>query len=276
MENFELIEKYLGGKLTGPEIEAFEKQMQADPSLQSDVALQQQIIEGIKKARITEIKTMLNQVPVGGSILQSGVAVGKVVTGIVAVGAVVTGSLLYFKPWVKASVPVPKTEIPAVENKPEPITPVDTLSEFKENKAVAAPTMPQSKKEAVAPKAKAVQPKIDVLDPTDELTKTTDEVKSHSENNRARVEASHILTETDASNHKYSFHYQFTQGKLILYGNFDKGLYEVIEVHGDAHSVFLFYKGSYYTLNEKQSSITPLTPIKDQKLIKTLKEYRSR
>ena len=56
MENFELIEKYLAGQLHGPAKEAFELQLQTDASLQSDVTLQQQIIEGIKKARITELK----------------------------------------------------------------------------------------------------------------------------------------------------------------------------------------------------------------------------
>ncbi len=258
------------------EKQAFENQLQTDPYLQNDVALQKQIIEGIKKARITELKTMLNQVPVGGAMNLS-VAAGKIVTGIVAVGAVATISLLYFKPWAKSVAPITSTEISIVENKSEkPINPSETTTEPIENKATTSPIESKSKKEILLPKVRAVQPKIDVVDPTDELTKTTDEAKSPAPNNRTNTEASHIVVETNGTHSKYSFHYQFNQGKLILYGNFDKGLYEILEVHGEAHAVFLFFKDTYYNLNEKQSSIAPLTPIKDTQLIKKLKEYRSR
>jgi hypothetical protein len=61
---------------------------------------------------------------------------------------------------------------------------------------------------------------------------------------------------------------------LILYGKFDNGLYEIIEVNGSAHSMFLYYKDYFYLLDEKQIAITPLAPINDLQLIKKLKEYR--
>jgi hypothetical protein len=275
MENSELIEKYVRGQMEASERLAFENQLHSDPSLQSDVALQKQIVEGIKKVRIAELKAVLNQVPVGGS-MPYGVAAGKIVTGIIAVGAVVTGSLLYLKPWPKTSVPVTKTETPLIKNKT--VMPADTVAtpEPKDVKAAASPIESKPKKEVTATKAKAVQPKIDVMDPTEELTKTTADKRNPAEVNKAGVMPSRITVETESSNPKYSFHYQFSQGKLILYGNFDKNLYEIIEVHGDAHAVFLFFKENYYILNEKQSMITPLIPIKDLQLIKKLKDYRSK
>jgi hypothetical protein len=61
---------------------------------------------------------------------------------------------------------------------------------------------------------------------------------------------------------------------LVLYGKFDKGLYEIIEINGSSHSIFLFYKENYYLLDEKETTITPLTPIRDSQLVKKLKEYR--
>src|SRR5258705_5492104 len=109
MENLELIEKYVTGKLHGPEKDAFESQLQTDPSLQSDLALQKQIIDGIKSARITALKTMLNQVPVTG-VMQSGISAVKVITAAVTAGVIFTGPLLYFKPMPKEYVP------PAAEN----------------------------------------------------------------------------------------------------------------------------------------------------------------
>ena len=52
--------------------------------------------------------------------------------------------------------------------------------------------------------------------------------------------------------------------------------YEILEIHGDKHSVFLFYKEHYYLLDEKQSKITALEPINDAVLLKKLKEYQGR
>ena len=39
-------------------------------------------------------------------------------------------------------------------------------------------------------------------------------------------------------------------------------------------TVFLFYKDSYYLLNEEDEKIKPLAPINDPTLIKKLKDYR--
>src|SRR5258708_1015781 len=126
MENFELIEKYVAGQLQGAEKEVFELQLQTDTSLQGDVALQKQIIEGIKNARITELKAMLNQVPVTG-IMQSGVSAIKIITGAITAGAILTGAIFYFKPLQKETVaPVIENELPAVQNtktEPDPIDP---------------------------------------------------------------------------------------------------------------------------------------------------------
>ncbi len=276
MENFELIDKFIGGHLNDLEKQEFEQQLLSDPVLQNDVAFQKQIVEGIKKARISEIKAMLNQVPVGGAV-QLGLATGKIITGIIAVGTI-TASLLYFKPWETTLPPNEKLEIPKAKSKKE--DPSLNLGKAiiapKENKITLTPIESKAKKEVSIPKSRAVQPKIEVIDPTEEINNSDVKAKSHSDNARAHVEASHIAVETNSSNSKYPFHYQFKEGKLILYGNFDKDLYEILEVHGDSHAVFLFFGGNYYSLKDKQSTILPLIVISDPQLIKKLNEYRSR
>jgi len=274
MENFELIEKYAAGQLQGPEKEAFESQLRTDASLQGDVALQKQIIEGIKNARITELKTMLSQVPVTG-LVHSGMSAIKVITGAITAGVIITGTIFYFKPSQKeTSTPLVENELPAVpeaKSEPDPIDP-------KEDKTTSSipEVSKESKKKSLATKTqKAVQPKIEVVDPTGELAKESAREEKHAKPQSVIV-TSRVGVEINSSSSKYSFHYQFLQGKLILYGIFDNGLYEIIEVNGDTHSVFLYYKDNYYLLNEKQSAITPLTVIKDQELVKKLKEYHGR
>jgi hypothetical protein len=275
MENLELIEKYVTGKLQGPEKDAFELQLQTDTSLQSDVTLQREIIAGIKSARIAGLKAMLNQVPVGG-VMQSGISVVKVITGAVTAGAIFTGSLFYFKPWQKESVsPVVENELPVRKNPKTEATPADP-KEDKPSSATSKPNMEVKKKSTPLKKQNAVHPKIDVIDPTDELTKEASHEQEKLAKHQSVIVTSRIGIDVNSSSSKYSFHYQFNQGKLTLYGIFDNGLYEILEVNGDTHSLFLYYKENYYLLNEKQSAITPLTAIKDLELVKRLKEYRGR
>ncbi len=93
------------------------------------------------------------------------------------------------------------------------------------------------------------------------------------EDRKAEINVSHVDVQIDSSNKKYNFHYQFESGKLMLFGSFDKSLYEVIEINGEQHSLFLFYKDQFYLLNEREKTIVRLSPIQDAALIAKLKEY---
>src|SRR6185369_11440069 len=122
MENFELIDDYIRGRLEGQDKDAFEKQLQADPSLQGEVTLQQQLIEGIKKARISELKTMLSQVPVTGAMTAgAGLSAVQIAAGVITSAVVATSTLFYFQPWKSNDSPELKIEQPVVEN-PTPKT----------------------------------------------------------------------------------------------------------------------------------------------------------
>jgi hypothetical protein len=81
----------------------------------------------------------------------------------------------------------------------------------------------------------------------------------------------------DTMSKKYNFHYVFKNSKLILYGAFEKNLYEILEFIGDEkRTVVLFYKSNYYLLDIDKTHPTKLTPIRDQKLLKMLKAHRSK
>jgi hypothetical protein len=208
----------------------------------------------------------------------AGLSAGQIAAGVVTSAVVVTSTLLYFQPWKSSDKPEIKTEQPATEVSPktEPAAEVKTPEVSPEsNKPVTTEAKKKEVKKTVTPVEKKVKPDIQVIDPTDELAgNQSKEEKAKVEQDFGAVSDSRIEVETDDSNKQYAFHYQFNQGKLILYGKFDKGLYEIIEVNGAAHSVFLYYKDNYYLLNEKENSITPLTPIRDSQLIKKLREYR--
>ena len=119
------------------------------------------------------------------------------------------------------------------------------------------------------------KPDINVVNPSDEL-KETQEPAPVTVQGRSEILPSKLEVTTEPKDKKHAFHYQFSQGKLILFGPFDENLYEILEIHGEGHAVFLFYKENYYLLDEKETRITPLAYIRDAQLLKKLKEYRGR
>ena len=294
MSNFELIDDYLGNRLSEAEAAAFEKQAASDPSLKSDLDIQKQIVEGVRNARKVELKAMLNNIPVGGSA-GSGVIAGKIAASIIAVGVI--GSLVYYAVAPDKQESKPTTEITApVENKPDAVTEVAPQEEKKaEEQTATTPTAPSVKAEKKITKvegkktdspvdaskntevnspAAAQKPKIEVMDPSADMETSKTEEKVTTTTGKASNNASRIAVDTDSANKKYNFHYRFSGNKLMLYGPFDKSLYEILEINGDNKSVFLYYKNTFYLLSEKQTAITPLEAIKDPALVKKVKEYR--
>jgi hypothetical protein len=117
--------------------------------------------------------------------------------------------------------------------------------------------------------------KLEVFDPTRE--NDANSAQENTDSGAATEVSSSIAVETDNTNKKYTFHYQFKSDKLLLYGSFEKNLYEILEFFSDdKRTVFLFYKESYYLLNENSEKVKPLVPITDAELLKKLKEYREK
>ncbi len=281
MENFEKIDEYITGKLTDPEKEAFEKRIEADPTLKTEVAMQNAIVEAVKKARMAELKGMLSQVPITGVEATLGISVTKIAAIVVSAAVLVTATVFYFRPDNKP-VQSKSIEDSIFEKMEVPAADIPTIQPKEEPAKVDSSTVATPQKEAEKPKIKKIsgantkvnKPKLDLIDPTKELTNENSATPETKKSNALVIAESHIPVEMHDK--KNSFHYQFSEGKLILFGSFDKGLYEVIEVNGNAHSMFLFYKDSYYQLNEKSKNIKPLIAIRDTELVAKLNEFRSR
>ena len=283
MTNFELIDDYLTNRLTESQKVAFEQQVASDTSLKADVELQKNILEGIKSARATELKSMLNNVPIGSPVSVSFSAL-KIAAGIVGAGLLI-GSIYYYMqpkglnegPNLSTSIQDSVQDNDSVESSKKIIPLEEPKKEDDKTIIVTEPKKekaPEPKKENAKPST-VNQPKIEAHDPTDELSSEDNKNEiATPENSKSAVTLSHIQVETDSSSKKYNFHYQFNNGKLQLFGPFDKSLYEILEINGDSHNVFLFYRENYYLLDEQQDEITKLPLIKDAALIKKLKEYR--
>ena len=282
----EMMDDYLSNRLNAEDKSAFEQQVQADPRLAQEIDIQKGLVEGLKQARVAELKTMLSNVPVspinGGTSLLTKVGTWAVVAGLVITGIYffaaqeeetnsATKSLAEQKPDAKPEVAeIPKTETEPVTSKEEDTQPVNKPIEEKVKKSELQPKTTEPA---------ATKPSIDVYDPSkDEVDEKTKEYeREQMENIRESFVTSSIEVETDTMSKKYNFHYVFKNSKLILYGAFEKNLYEILEFIGDEkRTVVLFYKSNYYLLDIDKVQPSKLSPIHDQKLLKMLKAHRSK
>src|SRR5881392_2908175 len=93
--DLELLDDYLSNRLDAQEKARFENKLTQDPGLKSELELQQQFVDGIKKARTAELKSMLNNIPVPPSA--TGTAAGaKIAAAVIAVAIVGTSLYFYF------------------------------------------------------------------------------------------------------------------------------------------------------------------------------------
>lgn len=268
MTNFEKIDDYLSQRLPADERARFEEALAGDEALRKEVAFQEKIIQSVRQARAAELKQMLQQVPVPNG----GWSPSQVAATVISVGIVATGLYFYFRP--EPAKPIETVPAPEVIAAPKPtVTPAQPAEE-----KTATPV--EEPKQKVAPKEKTVtpvqKPDLQVTDPSAEFTETKEPEAAATPASHSGLTVSKLEVVTVAGDKKYGFHYQFAEGKLHLFGPFDKNLYEILEINGDSHAVFLFYKENYYLLDEKQTAITPLPVIRDGPLLKKLREYRSR
>ncbi|MEM9859343.1 MAG: hypothetical protein AAF843_18455, partial [Bacteroidota bacterium] len=94
MDNLELIDAYLRDEMNTSQKVSFEEQMASDPKLQGEFEFQNQVVSGIKEARKVQLKAMLDNVAVGGSLVES-LSAGKIVAGLL-VSAVIGWGIYYF------------------------------------------------------------------------------------------------------------------------------------------------------------------------------------
>jgi hypothetical protein len=291
-KDLELLDQYVSNRLSAQDRTAFEKKLASDASLKSEYNIQQRVVEKIREARVKELKTMFNSIPASSLETGSTSIVGQVVLWVAVVGAIGSGVYFYLnrddaaqdQPLAKqeeVTTEVPQAVEPSQET-PKQEGPVATEEEDKtaegvtpqaENKKedIKTPEVTDEAKTAEEPKGPAP---LDVFDPSEETESTV--VKPEDKVTESTpLSKSSIVVEIDTNNKKYNFHYQFKNGKLYLYGTFEKNLYEIMEFFsGNKRTVFLFYKDSYYLLSEENDTIKPLAPINDPNLLKKLKDYR--
>lgn len=293
-KDLELLDQYVSNRLAAQDRTAFEKKLEADTSLKQELQVQQKVVEKLREARVSELKTMFNSIPTA-ELETGGSSVGTKVALWAAVAAV-TGAGVYFY------LTSPNNNADQERSAQEQIT-----NQIPENSEQAQPPVASKDQDPVTqrekPSGQAINPpsenseettdtprvqdgvtaeesakgptQLDVFDPTEEDKQSSNAKNPDNVPDSAPLHKSSIAVEFDSDNKRYDFHYQFKDGKLLMYGTFEKNLYEIMEFFSDnKRTVFLYYKDNYYLLNEEDDNVKPLTPINDPLLLKKLKDYR--
>ncbi len=283
--DFELLDDYLANRMPAEERAAFEQKIQADPALQQSMAMQQALITSIRQARAAELKGMLNNVPISSIPGNTNALLTKTLVG-VGVAAVI-GTAIYLLSNTQQEVntvtptqadsaeailaPAPTT----ITNTPEQ-TIVAEASTVKKEVSKSTSTKKKAKK-TVTPAP--IADKIKVFDPSEDLQNGSTEP---SENDILAIDdistsfKASIAVTVDSTSRRHTFHYQLENDALLLYGPFEKNLFEILEFFSDnKRTAFLYYKKTYYYLKETDKT-TALAPVQDPALLNKLRQYRTK
>ena len=276
MEKFEKVEAYFNNELSDSEKNDFLKEVETNTELKSEYNFQKDVINGIKEARKAELKAMLDKVPIT-SVSTATSGLYKILAGGAATLVVGTAMWYYFNSTPEVVINTTEALVTTPLSKEEPVSekkmdePNTTLTESektiatKSEKTIAT----KSKPAVVTPNVPVVEDEISDQSLPEENLEIPDDISKTTINISSKVNVEIKLKK------KYSFHYQFTEGNLVLYGNFEEGLFEVLELNkDDRNDVYLFYKNNYYFIKDDSGSIVPLKPIKDNNLKLKLERLR--
>lgn len=280
--DFELLDDYLTRRMPEEDHAAFEQKLRADPDLQHEYALQKRMIDGIKEVRAAELKRMLNQVPIPsggqGSALASKILIGTVVSIMIA-----AAGYWYFGE-SDSRMMNPGTALQEQQQRKKPESPVTEIAEPQKTTTQKEPVLPVTPK--VEPEKNqtsagtehskpSLAKKPEPLQAPEETGSTKKDADQPEERVTTAPGTSGVIVETDGENDRYSFHYQFQNGKVYLFGPFEQNPYEVLELANDKPSRFLYYKDRYYALDDTDAEVRNLTPVTDPALLKELSKYHS-
>ena len=269
--DFELLDDYLTNRLSEEDRSAFEQRLNADPDLQHEYALQKRVIQGIKDARVAQLKSMLNQVPVPSASTGNAIA-GKVIVGTLVTLMIAATAIWYYKdePNMReqATTPILQKEEQSTAPVEEPaISQVQPEKETPRQSVVRENQVQETDKNQTSAGTEHSRPS---------LAKKPDPLAAPAPTNNDGTKAADAVSIiTDGSNPAYSFHYKTENGKLVLFGPFEESSYQVVTLSETGKTLrSLYYKERYYLLNDTNGEVRSLSEVTDASLIGKLEKQR--
>ena len=269
--DIELLDDYLSNRLSEPGRKSFEERLNSDPELRQQFEQQQYIVHGIRHARATELKAMLNNITVSAAGAEPSSTAIKLITTLFAAG--LTATVLYFYAEHRNE-EVQSAAESIQESVQEVIPPAETRST--QDSAYGQQGSELLKNDETSTE----KPANSATTPGQSVTPTMEAVLQKERELIAVVSRTFVTSSTEVVTERgddhYTFHYAFRDKRLVLFGAFRKNEYQILEFITDKdHIFFLDYNQNYYLLDENTSTPTPLTPIQDPGLRQKLREFRA-
>lgn len=279
----EIIEQYIKGKLSGEELIKFQNELLKDQVLQSEVALQKELINSLQQFRKLQLKQRMDNIAVtsGKSYTGLKIAASIILAGFITYGVSNFSETKTEKKLINQSIS-PKTQQKNEQsnNLISKNTP-NQIETFEKDKIV--------KGNNLKPVTNAIKPiEASINNDNEFISVNVPEVDSHTSdahiskesnialpkgeiaqgNNNNTLKAEVIVDGIDKS----KFHYKYFNGKLYLYGEFDNP-YELLEWNSvEGKKLYLKYKTEYYKIKNNQTEAVKLEQISDSKLLNELRQ----
>lgn len=289
------IDQYHSGRMRSKELNAFEKELASDPSLQAESDFQSDIINGLKEYRKTELKSRLDAVdisPAWYEFIQQSTLL-KSFGGVAVATLVGTGVFFLAEPKeeeIKATIVIdsPKEMITAFSWNIEPaeiaesfvqtgvkqpvvglVTPEETTNPVEEKPdALVSSLVIAEKSEAYAPDFNA--PAAEEIKDEEAM-----EISSLDELPESSVASENDPIDVDYESKKtLDIKYKYYDGKLFLSGDFDRAPYEILEINSaGGRRIYVKYLEKFYKVNVTDR-LTALPQVYDVNVIKELQLLR--
>lgn len=307
----EQADAYLVGGLSGEEQAQFEALVASDPLLKAEFELQRDMVEGIRDARRVQLKNRLQQIPADALYQGAGLSSSmRWILGL-SIGSVMLAGLVFYTSQTNEEISAGSIIalsqdsaklLEEAEAKADAISQKIIEAEKAQEEVVAKETVipknleslelkhdPEGDGKAAKKinknKASGVGVAPSMVAPADPMGFAEPNIIEKSDAQGDAPAKMDVGSSTGLSSvpevaikedGKHKFHYQYTGGKVFLYGEFDK-VYELLEFNSKAgRSVVLYYNDSFYELMPSGSQILALKAIGDKVRIAELSAYRRR
>lgn len=282
------IDLYHAGRLNSEEATLLEMELAKDPSLQSESDFQNEIIDGLKNYRKSELKTRLEAVdisPTWFEFVQQSTLL-KSFSGVAVATLVGTGVFFLAEPVLDEVVDGITIDAPIAE--------AQQLNWTIEPEELTYKTAPISDKieriileNSTEPKLKLEQDKESQSE-TFDLSFDSPGAEDVKDEDAPEIASLDKLPENNGINNKDAEHlrvdhesvktlnikYKYYDGKLFLSGDFDRAPYEILEINSaDGRRIYVKYLDTYYKVNTTDR-LTALPVVKNVRIIEELNLLR--
>ncbi|NQZ75456.1 MAG: hypothetical protein HRT61_05000 [Ekhidna sp.] len=294
--NQEHIDDFHSGRMSEGQARDFNTALESDPDLQAESNFQSEVIEGVREFRKAELKSRLDAIYVGPTLLEFAQqsALVKSIGGVLVASAV--GGGIYFYGEAQKELLDPKViEITAPnqeivsedfiwelgvekeEVKPVELEKIEDLRSSDSEAFVAIKQDQIIETDSESSADKVFQPSFtapavgNIEEENGFISTDLDELP---EDAASVVSANPVNVETEYRR-SLNIKYKYYDGKLFLSGDFDREQYEILEINSSSsRRIFVYYLDKYYQVGITDK-LTDLPEVKDEKLLSELSAIRT-